>query len=183
MLRRIKQAESDQHSATTHNVNLMSTARIVMLTVAIVVVLGIILLIYTIVTPTVKDMSDHQQLKPFLGKPTALRSAISIYKNKVGGFRFSEYVMSSHDEPGEKIADLPVGAVIILRNFKTYRSNIGGGGTELFALGEYTPAAGGTINFEYDWESTDVSLYTNQVPDLPLAPWQDSTAVRINVKK
>lgn len=111
-----------------------------------------------------------------------IRSPAFIYKADKGQYRFVENVMTQDYQYADfKKFDLPVGSVITIHEFKTYRNDGGSGFTDVWALGQYIATTGETIHFAYDWGNIDPGLYNNQVPDLPVAPWTDSTSTPINI--
>ncbi len=161
----------------------MSLSRIVLIVIVAGVVLFILLLTYTL-WPTIRDISSDASLKPFIDKPLPLKTKAFIYTEKKGGYRFNENVLSQYNElESRKKYDLPVGSIITIRNFKTFKNNAGSGSTFVFALGEFIATDGTKVEFEYEWGDIDPSLYSGIVPDQPTAPWQDSTQTPIRIEK
>jgi hypothetical protein len=161
----------------------MSLSKIILIVVVAGIVLFVLLLTYTL-WPTIRNISDDPLLVSFVDKPLSLKSRAFIYTEHKGNYRFFENTLTQESYVEDKLKyDLPVGSVITIRKFKTYKSNAGSGSTDVFALGEFTAPNGSKIEFEYVWGNIDPSLYSRIVSDLPIAPWQDSTALRIHIEK
>ena len=158
----------------------MSITKIILIVVLVGVIAFVGFLVYVLM-PTIKNVSHHKALKKFINQPLTLKRKTSIYFCTPGGYRFKEYVLSE-DVPNnsEKKYEIPVGSVIDVQEFKTYKSNMGSGFTELFALGEWAEGGGVKINYEYSWELYDGSL---EKVLLPLSVWQDSTEAAVLLEK
>jgi len=161
----------------------MSLTKIIVIVIISGIILFASLLVYAL-WPKIRDISDQKRLTRFVNTPLIIRTAAFIYKSDKGSYRFSEHVMSQMDQyESEKKYDLPVGSVITIQKIKTYRNDAGSGYTDVFALGEFITLKGEKIEFEYDWGGIDPPLYKTEVPDLPLAPWQNITDSTINIEK
>jgi hypothetical protein len=161
----------------------MSIGKIILICVLVGGILFIGYFIY-LLSPTIRVVSDYSFLKPILNKPLPLKVQASVYKTNKGEHRFIENVLSANNDLSySKIIELTVGTLVTLKDFKTYKSNMGSGFTSLYALGEIKTSKGEVIEFEYEWGGTDPSLYSDEGPLLPLAVWQDSTATQIRFEK
>ncbi|NOT76371.1 MAG: hypothetical protein HOP08_15690 [Cyclobacteriaceae bacterium] len=161
----------------------MSILKVVLIVIAVLVVLFILLLVYTL-SPTIRDISKHEELKAFVEVPLIIRSPAFIYKSDKGSYRFHEYVLTQNEQYQSSMThELVIGSKVMLKKIKTYRSDGGAGFTDVFALGEYIAPDGKKIEFEYIWGNIDPGLYSGIVEPLPGAPWQDSTAAPIRVKR
>jgi hypothetical protein len=148
----------------------MSIAKIILIVVAVAIV-AFVLFFYFVLKPTIKDVSNNNSLKTLLRQPLTLKRKTTIYFCKPGGYRLQEYVLSEGVPiNSEQRYELPMGTIIFINEFKTFKNNLGSGFTEVIALGEWTNEQGAKINFEYSWKTYDGSL---SAVILPLAAWQD----------
>lgn len=142
---------------------------------------GILFIVFFIfiLRPTITVVSHYSFLEPLLNKPLTIKKEAAIYMTDKVGHRFKQNILSDDmGLPNPKIVQLPVETVITLKDFKTYKSNLGSGFTSLYALGQVN-LPGGVIEFEYYWGGTDPSLYSQENPLLPLAIWQHKTETQI----
>lgn len=148
-----------------------------MIAVGVLIFIG--MLVYLFI-PTIKNVSEYSFLKPLLNKPLTLKTESAIYLLDKGSYRFEPNTLYPDQNMGfEKKLDLPVGSTVMIKEFKTYRSNIGSGFTNLFVLGEFVPSSGEKIKFEYIWGNLD----SDESITLPKAIWQDSTDTLIRFEK
>ena len=153
----------------------MSLSKIIIIVIVSGIGLFILLLVYTL-WPAVRNVSDHKAIKRFVSQPLKLKREASIYFCKPGGYRFVEHVLSEENPiSSEKKYDLPVGSVITIQKFKTYKSNAGAGLTDLYALCEWINVHNEKTEFEYYWGGTDPSFYLKESAVLPMALWQEHT--------
>jgi hypothetical protein len=159
----------------------VSITKIILIIVVSGVLIFIGMLVYLFI-PTIKNVSGYPSLKELRNKPLTLKHESAIYLLDKGNYRFEPYALLPDPNIGyEKKFDLPAGSDITLKEFKTYKSNIGSGFTDLFVLGEFVTPSGERINFEYIWGNID-SL-SGEDSFLPKAVWQDSTEIFIRFEK
>jgi hypothetical protein len=153
----------------------MSTSKIVVIVIITTIIL-FALLIYMALSPTIRDVSHHAALRPFLNKQLTLkRNAILFYCEGIE-YRFIQHALREEpDYPCEKKQQLSTGKEIVLQKFKTYK-NASSGFTHLYALGTLVAETGETIPFEYDWGTVDLEEFAGKEPLLPRAIWQGEHA-------
>ena len=157
----------------------MSATKIILIVIGVGVLIFIGMLVYLFI-PTIKNVSGYPSIKALLNKPLTLKKESAIYLLDKGSYRFEPYTLYPDQHMGfEKKFDLQTGSVIILKEFKTYRSNIGSGFTDLFVLGEWITPSGEKIRFEYIWGNLD----GGKPITLPLAIWQDDSETLIRFEK
>ena len=161
----------------------MSIVKVILIVIATGVVLFILLLVYTL-WPTIRNVSDNKALNPFLNKSLTLKRKAFLHYTDQHEYSFVKYVLNERaDYPGNVLFELPVGTVIHVNKFKTYKNSVSGF-TYLYALGELTTPDHKKIEFENDLGGTDPSLYSKEtVIDLGFALWQDSTDSSIKYEK
>ncbi len=161
----------------------MSISKIVLIVVVVVIVLFLLASIYSL-SPTVKDVSEEPPLKPFIKQALVLKKDCYLFSQEKGQYSIIENVLvSRNDYPGKQILELPIGSVIIINQFKTYRNNLGSGFTHLLALGKILNNDKQTLPFEYYMGTVDKELYSETPYKLPYTVWQDSNDVQIDLTK
>jgi hypothetical protein len=146
----------------------MSLWKVIVIVSICTVLLFIGMLVYALY-PTIRDVSDHPQLRAVTGHMLDLKKDTYVYIMEAGQYRFEPLLLSTDGNyPYEKKLVLPAGSAITIEKFKTYRSDGGSGLTELYGIGTATTATGKKIRFEYDWGH----IVSNSA--LKLAPWQDT---------
>jgi hypothetical protein len=159
----------------------MSVIKIILITAAIAVAI-VGFTIYAL-APTVRTVSDEPALNPFINKQLKIKTAAYVLSVEDGQFTFNKNILTTQtDYRGLKVIELKPGDEIIIREFKTHRSNIGSGFTHLYALGQVLKDSTST-SFEYDLGSVEPELYSEPPTVLPLTLWQDANDKRIEFKK
>jgi hypothetical protein len=144
----------------------MSLWKVIVIVSACTLLLFIGLLLYAFY-PSIKNVSDHPGLKPYINRPLTLKRDVCIYVMEEGQYRFEPLLMSTDNNyPYEKKLILPAGSKITIEKFKTYRQSTGEGFTELYGIGSSTTASGKPFRFEFEWGNVDRAV------TLKSAPWQ-----------
>ncbi len=153
----------------------MSLWKVIVIVSACTLLLFIGVLVYALY-PTIKNVSDHPSLRPYINKPLTIKRDVFIYVMDEGQYRFEPLLLSpDNNYPYEKKLVLPAGSKITIEKFKTYHQSTDDGVTELYGIGHSTTASGKPFRFEFEWGNVE------RPGNLRPAPWQSESEKPINI--
>jgi hypothetical protein len=138
--------------------------------VLLILIIGIF---YIALAPGIRNLSGKPVFKQWVGKQVILQQPGLIYIYPKGHYSFYPQKLTAKRGIGYPLKyELPAGAVITIRSFKTYTNNMGSGSTTLFAVGYFLTKDGEQVPFEYAWNYEDRTPMYKDMEKLPLAIWQ-----------
>jgi hypothetical protein len=135
-----------------------------------------ILFLYLALSPTIRNVSNHDALKSLIDVPLSTQSTVYLHQCDNGTYRFVPVVLSEDSTICQRILNIPVNSKIQIKKINSYRNNAGSGFTNLFVLGEYISPEGKSFDFEYDWGILD---FQKDYTLLPKTFWQSQGASQI----
>ncbi len=138
----------------------------------LLVFIFIIWVFYVALAPTIRDFSDTPVFKQLIGKSLVLQHPARVYILPKGLYNFCPPLLTVREIPAYPLKyELPAGALITIRSFKSYKNNAGSGTTSFYALGDFLANDGEQVTFEYAW-TYERTVEEEDMTKLPLAIWQ-----------
>lgn len=134
-------------------------------------------------SPTIRNVSNEPVLVDYLSKPLELKTTGCIMACEKGQYDLIPNVLVPLNDKvaGKLVVHLPIGSVVLIRQFKTYTNNFGSGFTYLYALGDYKQENGIMVSFAYNMGVVTKDLYAPEPYPLGLTLWQDSSMAPIDL--
>ena len=129
---------------------------------------GFGLLLWYVLSPTVRDVSGYPAVAGLLHRPLLLRRPAWVVRADPGMYQLRRLVLTEFPDLRGTATALPPNTPLTLTGFKSYTNGVSGF-THLVGLGT-VPLPNGTVaEVEYDWGSIDRATFTRRGGELPLA--------------